>query len=174
MAGSTGTRCMQFGEELTPKEIRFCEEYVKDFNGSAAIRRGNLSPKKPENARQMANKYLQKQPVRDYITKLMNAMSEKCTTDVNDLMTFWTTMMLDVNESSANRLKASDYIAKVLGVYNIKVDTNVAPTIIMDLQPALNVAPPEPIAIDAPIEMIEPAVELVFEGEYRDDTDESE
>ena len=37
----TGSRCMQFGE-LTPREIRFCEEYVKDFNAAAAMRRGGF------------------------------------------------------------------------------------------------------------------------------------
>lgn len=158
---TSGTRCTRFGDGLTPKEMRFCEEYVKDFNGAAAVRRAGLSPNNPQYAPQYASKYLQKQEVQDYIQQLMNAISEQCTTDVNDLMTFWTTVMLDANESVANRLKASDYLAKALGAYNVKVETNQAPTIIMDL--GLPPATPEPLAL-------EPAVELIME-DYDDESD---
>lgn len=157
--GTSGSRCTRFGDGLTPKEMRFCEEYVKDFNGAAAARRANIG--KPEYGAQMASKYLEKEAVQDYIQQLMNAMSEKCSTTVDDLMTFWTTIMLDPNESTNNRLKASDYLGKALGAFTVKVETNQAPTIIMDL--GLPPAPPEPLAL-------EPAVELVME----DDDDESD
>lgn len=160
MASTSGTRCTRFGDGLTPKEMRFCEEYVKDFNGAGAVRRANLCPNKPEYAAQYASKYLCKQEVQDYINQLMSVMSEKCTTDVDDLMTFWTQVMLDPNESTNNRLKASDYLGKALGAFTVKVETNQAPTIVMDLG-----LPPvtEPLAL-------EPAVELVME----DDDDESD
>lgn len=161
MASSgTGSRCTRFGDGLTPKEIRFCEEYVKDFNGAAAVRRANLCPNNPQYAAQYASKYLAKDAVQNYVQQLMSVMSDQCTTDVNDLMLFWTTVMLDANESVANRLKASDYLAKALGAYNVKVETNQAPTIIMDL--GLPPAPTEPLGL-------EPAIELVME----DDDDES-
>mgnify|MGYP003310900052 CR=1 FL=1 len=128
--GTTGSRCTSFGDGLSPKEIRFCEEYVKDLNGAAAIRRANLC-NNPEHASQRANTYLKKQAVRDYIEQLLNVISEKCMTDVNDLMKFWTTVMLDANESTANRLKASDYIGKAIGACTVKGDTQATPTIVM-------------------------------------------
>lgn len=158
--GTSGTRCTRFGDGLTPKEMRFCEEYVKDFNGAAAVRRANLCSDKPENAAQYASKYLAKQHVRDYVEQLMNAISERCTVEVDDLLKFWVTIMNDPNESTPNRLKSSDYIAKVLGAYNVKVDVQQPPTIVMDigLPPA-----PEPM-------MLEPAVELIME----DDDDDSD
>lgn len=159
--GTTGTRCTRFGEGLTPKEMRFCEEYVKDFNGAGAVRRANLCPEKPEYAAQYATKYLAKDAVKDYIQQLMNVMSEKCSTTADDLLKFWSTVMLDPNESTNNRLKASDYLGKALGVFTVKVDTQQAPTIIMDL--GLPPAPPEPLAIEA-------AVDIVMEDD-EDDAD---
>lgn len=161
MGGMTGTRCTRFGDGLTPKEIRFCEEYVKDFNGAGAVRRANLCPENPQYAAQYASKYLEKEMVRDYINQLMTVMSEKCQTTVEDLMNFWTTVMMDANESTNNRLKASDYLGKALGAFTVKVDTQQAPTIVMDL--GLPPAPSQPLAL-------EPAVEMIME----DDEDESD
>lgn len=161
--GTSGSRCTRFGDGLTPKEMRFCEEYVKDFNGAGAVRRANLCPNKPQNAAQYASKYLEKEAVQDYIKQLMNAMSERCETTVDDLLTFWTTIMLDPNESTNNRLKASDYLGKALGAFTVKVETNQAPTIIMDL--GLPPASSEPLAIEA-------AVDIVMEDDDSDsDTD---
>ena len=144
--GTQGTRCTRFGDGLTPKEMRFCEEYVKDFNGAAAVRRANLCPEKPEHAAQYASKYLKKDQVREYIEQLMAAISERCEVDTNDLLKFWTSVMWDANESTANRLKASENIGKVIGSYTVKVATQAPPTIIMDL--ALPQAAPEPLALD--------------------------
>ena len=157
--GTSGTRCTRFGDGLTPKEIRFCEEYVKDFNGAAAIRRANLVSN-PEHAPQQANAYLKKQHVRDYIEQLQNAISERCEVDVNDLLTFWTSVMWDADEATANRLKASENIGKAIGAFTVKVDTQAPPTIVMDL--ALPQATPQPLAL-------EPAIEIVMED--CDDTD---
>lgn len=149
---ASGTRCTRFGDGLTPKEMRFCEEYVKDFNGAAAVRRANLCPNKPEHAPQYASRYLAKQEVKDYIQQLMNVISEKCTVEVDDLLKFWSTIMNDPNESTPNRLKSSDYIAKVIGAYNVKVDVQQAPTIVMDI--GLPPGSPPPLAIEAGVEML--------------------
>ena len=158
---TSGTRCTRFGDGLTPKEMRFCEEYVKDFNGAAAVRRAGLSPNNPQYAPQYASKYLEKEAVKDYINQLMTVISEKCVVEVDDLLKFWVTVMHDESESTPNRLKASDHIAKVIGAYNVKVDVNQAPTIVMDLA-----LPPTP----DPLPVLEPAVELILEDD-EDDTD---
>ena len=153
--GTTGSRCMQFNEgKLTPKEMRFAEEYIKDFNATqAAIRAGITND--PGYGGTIGSLTLKKDHVRDYIEQLMSKISEQCMTDVNDLMGFWTEVMLNPNESTANRLKASDYLAKALGAYNVKVETNQAPTIVMDLG-----LPPaqEHLAIA-------PAVEIIMEDD---------
>lgn len=154
--GAQGSRCEAWGE-LTPKEMRFAEEYVKDFNGAEACRRAGIGD--PKTAPQSAQRYIKKPQVQAYIQKLMIKTSEQCQTEVNDLMEFWTKIMLDPNESTANRLKASDYLGKVLGAFTIKVETQKAPTIVMDLciPPA-----PEPLAL-------EPAVEYIMDDDDTED-----
>ena len=157
-----GKRTNKFNDGvITLAEIRFAEEYVKDFNATqACIRTGQYPNNKNNVASAAGNRYLNKPWVRDYIQELLNKMSEKCMTDVNDLMEFWTGVMLDPNEAISNRLKASDYLAKVLGAYNVKVETNQAPTIIMDLG-----LPPAPEQL-----AIAPAVEIIMEDD--DDLEE--
>ena len=158
----TGARNTRFGE-MTPREIRFCEEYVKDFNAAAAMRRCGFG--EDASAKQTGYKYLKKQVVKDYIQKLMGRMSERCETTVDDLMIFWTEVMNNPSESTSNRLKASDYLGKALGAFTVKVETQQAPTIIMDL--GLPPAPPEPLALDA-------AVEIVMDEDEDEDINEDD
>lgn len=148
--GTSGTRCTRFGDGLTPKEIRFCEEYVKDFNGAGAVRRAGLCPNNPQYAAQYATKYLDKEDVRDYINELMTVMSEKCMVEVDDLLRFWVSVMNNPNEATPNRLKSSDYIAKVIGAYDVKRDTDQGPIIVMDLAPPTDT----PVALEPPREII--------------------
>lgn len=156
--GAQGSRCEAWGE-LTPKEMRFAEEYVKDFNGAEACRRAGIGD--PKNAAQSAQRYVRKPAVQAYIEQLMTKTTERCQTEVDDLMNFWTSVMLDPNESTANRLKASDYLGKVLGAFTIKVETQKAPTIVMDLcvPPA-----PEPLALQAAVEFVDDTEDIEYDS----------
>ena len=165
----TGCRNTRFGE-MTPREIRFCEEYVKDFNAAAAMRRCGFG--EDASAKQTGYKYLKKQVVKDYIQKLMGRMTEQCETTVDDLMVFWTEVMNNPSESTNNRLKASDYLGKALGAFTVKVETQQAPTIIMDL--GLPPAPPEPLALDAAVEIVMDEDEDIDEDNEDDDENDEE
>lgn len=166
-----GSRCMAFEGELTPKEMRFAEEYVKDFNGSAAVRRAGLAGE-TVNPSNTAGKLLRKPWVQNYIQNLMNAAAARCSTSVDDLMEFWTTVMLDANETTSNRLKASDYLAKTLGAYTVKVETQQAPTIVMDLgAPTPLTALPESIAEAMVYEDDCEDSDDIQEDDYGSDTD---
>ena len=142
-------RCQQFGE-LSTKDIRFCEEYVKDHNGAEAIRRLGIG--NPKTAAQTAHKYLKRPEIKDYIEQLMTKTSEMCEVERNDLMNFWVTVMNDPNESTANRIKVSKLLGDAMGVFTLKVETQQAPQIIMDigLPPAV-----EPLALEESYEVIE-------------------
>lgn len=140
--GTTGTRCTRFGD-LNMKERRFAEEYIKDFNATQSALRAGLAKDNSGNCASVAgSQMLKKESVRDYIEQLMTAVSARCIADAEDIRQFWTTVMLDANESTNNRLKASDYLAKANGMYNTTSERNEAPTIIMDLG-----APPEQLVI---------------------------
>lgn len=142
-------RCEQFGE-LSTKDIRFCEEYVKDHNGAGAIRRLGIG--NPNNAAQTANKYLKRPEIKDYIDQLMTKTSETCEVERRDLMKFWAQVMNDPNESTSNRIKVSKLLGDAIGIFTIKVETQQLPTIIMDFE-----LPPqeEPLALEESYEVID-------------------
>ena len=60
--------------ELTPKQIRFCEEYVIDWNGSRAYKAVYLDVT-DETARVNASKLLTNTNIQDYIEKIKNDLS---------------------------------------------------------------------------------------------------
>lgn len=61
-------------DELTPKIKRFCEEYIKDLNGTqAAIRAGYSS----HTANEQSSKLLAKVNVKNYISELKQSLSSK-------------------------------------------------------------------------------------------------
>jgi phage terminase small subunit len=61
-------------QKLTPKEKRFCEEYVVDFNGAAAARKAGYSSSR---IRQTAYDLLRKSNIREEIRRLQNQLSDK-------------------------------------------------------------------------------------------------
>ncbi len=60
--------------KLTEKQLRFCEEYLKDLNGAAAARRTGFSPK---TSHIQACKLLMKANIQKYIVKLKKRISSK-------------------------------------------------------------------------------------------------
>lgn len=61
-------------DELTPKIKRFCEEYIKDLNGTQAAIRAGYSPKA---ATEQACKLLAKGNVQNYVSELKKTLSNK-------------------------------------------------------------------------------------------------
>jgi phage terminase small subunit len=61
-------------DELTPKIKRFCEEYIKDFNGLQAAIRAGYSKK---TAKEQASQLLTKLNVQDYLSILKKGLSDK-------------------------------------------------------------------------------------------------
>jgi phage terminase small subunit len=61
-------------DELTPKIKRFCEEYIKDLNGTQAAIRAGYSKK---TAKEKASQLLTKVNVQDYLFQLKKGLSDK-------------------------------------------------------------------------------------------------
>jgi phage terminase small subunit len=61
-------------DELTPKIKRFCEEYIKDLNGTQAAIRAGYSPK---TANEQSSQLLAKLNVKDFIAELKQSLSTK-------------------------------------------------------------------------------------------------
>jgi len=68
---------------LTPKQEAFCNEYIKDFNGTqAAIRAGY----KPSVARKIASDNLKKPAISERIAEVMRSRSERTKVDADWLL----------------------------------------------------------------------------------------
>lgn len=61
-------------DELTPKIKRFCEEYIKDLNGTQAAIRAGYSAK---TANEQSSQLLAKLNVKNYISELKQSLSDK-------------------------------------------------------------------------------------------------
>ena len=63
----------EFKINLTPKQIRFCQEYVIDWNGTRAAIAAGYSQ---DTATQMASENLRKPYIAEYIEEIKNKLSE--------------------------------------------------------------------------------------------------
>lgn len=61
-------------EELRPQIKRFCEEYIKDFNGTQAAIRAGYSKK---TANEQSSQLLARLNVQDFLSKLKQKLSDK-------------------------------------------------------------------------------------------------
>jgi len=61
-------------DALTPRIKRFCEEYIKDFNGTQAAIRAGYSKK---TANEQSSQLLAKLNVQDFLSKLKQNLSDK-------------------------------------------------------------------------------------------------
>lgn len=102
-------------KELTIKQQRFCEEYVKVGNGAEAYKRA-YNAKKDETARVNASKLLTKTNIIEYIKSLNNEVREKSIADINDCLKILTELMSE-DKPDFIRLKAVDMRLKTLGAY---------------------------------------------------------
>ena len=72
--------------KLTPKEKRFCDEYLVDLNGTAAFRRAGYKPKNDAVAASLAWRLLRKEKVVAYIQGKKAKLEEKTDQATRDLL----------------------------------------------------------------------------------------
>lgn len=70
---------------LTEFEVRFCDEYFKDFNGTKAVMRAGTS-KSPKAASVYANTLLNKQTVIDELLRRRQITAAKCSKTAQDVV----------------------------------------------------------------------------------------
>jgi len=68
---------------LTPKQIKFCEEYVVDLNGTQAAIRAGYSEK---TANEQASQLLAKLSIQEKVKELQNGLSESTLTKAEDVI----------------------------------------------------------------------------------------
>lgn len=97
---------------LTPKQKKFCDEYLTDLNATQAAIRAGYSKK---NARNIGCENLAKPNIAEYISERLDVQSNKNIATMDEVLEFYTSVMRDENESINVRLRAADSRAKYNG-----------------------------------------------------------
>lgn len=105
---------------LTPKQQAFCEYYAANGNATQSAIDAGYS----ENvAGQQGAENLKKPEIQEYIAELANPIENKRIANANEIKEFWSSAMRSDAEKMADRLKASELLAKSGGMFIERVET---------------------------------------------------
>lgn len=124
-------------EKLTPKQKRFCEEYLKSANASEAAKKAGYSLK---TAPFIGAENLKKPQISAYIKRRMGEQEAALVADANEVLQFYSAVMrgevkdqFGMDASLADRLKAADSLAKRLAAAELKPNAEDAMRVIIDV-----------------------------------------
>ena len=110
-------------KKLTPKQERFCEEFLKDRNATQAAIRAGYSKK---TAGSIGDENLKKPEIRQKIESSEKQISEHIRMTVDE----WAREVSEIARSKrakeSDRLKAYDMLGKHIGAYDRKEDNSEA------------------------------------------------
>jgi phage terminase small subunit len=123
-------------QNLTPKQQRFCEEYVIDLNGAQAAIRSGYSEK---TAKSIASENLTKPDVKHFINELQKEKSKRLQVSADDLIKNLMTVANKDPDSEttkakySNRLKAVELLGRHITFFNdkLEVQTEQKPQVII-------------------------------------------
>ena len=103
-------------EKLTPKQRRFCEEYLKSGNASEAAKKAGYKEKA---AHSMGAENLRKPAISAYIKRRTDEQEAALVADSNEILKFYTAVMrgevkdqFGMDASLSDRLKAGNSLMK--------------------------------------------------------------
>jgi phage terminase small subunit len=103
-------------EKLTPKQKRFCEEYLKSGNATEAAKKAGY---KETSCRVIAAENLSKPAISAYIKRRLDEQEAAQVADSNEILKFYTAVMrgevkdqFGMDASLSDRLKAGDSLMK--------------------------------------------------------------
>lgn len=103
-------------EKLTPKQKRFCEEYLKSGNATEAAKKAGYKEKA---AHSMGAENLRKPAISAYIKRRTDEQEATQVADSNEILKFYTAVMrgevkdqFGMDASLSDRLKAGDSLMK--------------------------------------------------------------
>ena len=124
-------------EKLTPKQKRFCEEYLKSANASEAAKKAGYSLK---TAPFIGAENLKKPQISAYIKRRMGEQDATLVADANEVLQFYSAVMrgevkdqFGMDASLSDRLKAADSLAKRLAAAELKPNAEDAVRVIIDV-----------------------------------------
>jgi phage terminase small subunit len=124
-------------EKLTPKQKRFCEEYLKYANASEAAKKAGYSLK---TAPFIGAENLKKPQISAYIKRRIGEQEAALVADANEVLQFYSAVMrgevkdqFGMDASLSDRLKAADSLAKRLAAVELKPNAEDAVRVIIDV-----------------------------------------
>ena len=124
-------------EKLTPKQKRFCEEYLKSANASEAAKKAGYSLK---TAPFIGAENLKKPQISAYIKHRMGEQEAALVADANEVLQFYSAVMrgevkdqFGMDASLSDRLKAADSLAKRLAAAELKPNAEDVVRVILDV-----------------------------------------
>ena len=106
-------------EVLTPREKKFCAEYIKDYNGAQAVLRAGYNVAYSATASVYANGLLKTTKVKEEIHRLTQDSIDESIASAKEVMQFFTDVMrgkvkdqFGLEASLAERSKAANELAK--------------------------------------------------------------
>lgn len=109
---------------MNQRQRAFCEAYLVSGNAAEAAREAGYSPR---TARSIGQRLLTNVDVQEYLDQRNQEISAARTAQVEEIRQFWTATMRDDTAKSADRLKASELLAKTYGAFleRVAVDAEV-------------------------------------------------
>lgn len=109
---------------MNQRKRAFCEAYLISGNATDAAREAGYSPR---SARSIGQRLLTFDDVREYLEQRNQEISAANTAQMEEVRQFWTATMRDENMKPADRLKASELLAKTYGTFlkRLEVDADV-------------------------------------------------
>lgn len=140
--------------KMTPKQKRFCDEYLIDLNATQAAIRAGYSKK---TAQAIGTENLTKPLLKEYIENRMAEKEDELIADQDEVLKYLTAVLRDsvdsetvvvegcgkgrseartirVKPSEKDKLKAAELLGKRYGIYTEKVeqDVDISPIVIKD------------------------------------------
>lgn len=100
--------------KLSEKQQRFVDYYIETGNSAEAARRAGYSEK---TARTIGQENLTKPDIIRRIEERNRELASERIADMNEVREFWTATLRDNGQETKDRLKASEFIAKVNGAF---------------------------------------------------------
>lgn len=108
-------------KNLTEKQRMFAEEYLK--NGGNIFKACLSAGYTPAYAQGKGYLLLENDLVKDYMAKLTKKTDKSKIKSIEEVQEFWSNIMDNSDEKIADRLRASENIAKVYGAFITKNET---------------------------------------------------
>ena len=99
---------------MNDRRRKFAENYISCGDAKKAAIAAGYNEK---NARQVGYNLLKVQEVKDYIDKENKLISSANIATAEEIQAFWTSIFMSEEERTTDRLKASELLAKVKGLF---------------------------------------------------------